>query len=147
MSEALIHGSTNPQYDKRLFLDLLVQYMKTTSSEHVVYTNCFLSFFWHSEQFMYTTCSELVVFMYWTSKSMNNLLSYCGLVDPRISASDKDLPVLNDFENISTYVGNKAWLTLLLLCLLICVAIVDSGLRNTPLDFSQWNFYHPHFQL
>ena len=24
---------------------------------------------------------------------MNNLLSYCGLVDPRISASDKDLPV------------------------------------------------------
>ena len=26
---------------------------------------------------------------------MNNLLSYCGLVDPRISASDKDLPVLS----------------------------------------------------
>ena len=24
---------------------------------------------------------------------MNNLLSYCGLVDPRISASEKDLPV------------------------------------------------------
>ena len=24
---------------------------------------------------------------------MNNLLSYCGLVDVRISASDKDLPV------------------------------------------------------
>ena len=31
--------------------------------------------------------------MYWTGKSMNNLLSYCGLVAPRISASDKDLPV------------------------------------------------------
>jgi hypothetical protein len=31
--------------------------------------------------------------MYWTGKSMNNHLSYCGLVDPRISASDKDLPV------------------------------------------------------
>ena len=28
---------------------------------------------------------------------MNNLLSYCGLVDPRISASDKDLPVLTQF--------------------------------------------------
>ena len=28
---------------------------------------------------------------------MNNLLSYCGLVDPRINASDKDLPVLNSF--------------------------------------------------
>ena len=25
---------------------------------------------------------------------MNNLLSYCGLVDARISASEKDLPVL-----------------------------------------------------
>jgi hypothetical protein len=24
---------------------------------------------------------------------MNNILSYCGLVDRRISASDKDLPV------------------------------------------------------
>ena len=30
-SEALILGSTNPQYDKRLFIDLPVQYMKTTS--------------------------------------------------------------------------------------------------------------------
>ena len=42
---------------------------------------------------MYTTCSDFVVFMYWTGKSMNNLLSYCGLVDARISASEKDLPV------------------------------------------------------
>ena len=42
---------------------------------------------------MYTTCSELVVFMYRTGKSMNNLLSNCGLVDARISASEKDLPV------------------------------------------------------
>ena len=25
---------------------------------------------------------------------MNNLRSYCGLVDPRISASDNDLPVI-----------------------------------------------------
>ena len=31
---------------------------------------------------------------------MNNLLSYSELVDPRISASDKDLPV-----NISFYVS------------------------------------------
>ena len=44
-------------------------------------------------QFMYTTCSELVVFMYRTGKSMNNLLSYCGLVDAKIRASEKDLPV------------------------------------------------------
>ena len=37
-------ASTNPQYDKRLFIDLPVQYMKTTSSEHVVYINCFFVF-------------------------------------------------------------------------------------------------------
>ena len=92
-SEALsIHASTNPRYDKRLFIDLPVQYMKTACSEHVVYTNWFL--FWHSKQFMYTTCSELVVFMYWTGKSMHNLLSYCGLVDARIRASNKNLPVM-----------------------------------------------------
>ena len=30
MSEALILAATNPQYDKRLFIDLQVQYMKTT---------------------------------------------------------------------------------------------------------------------
>ena len=42
---------------------------------------------------MFSPCSELVVFMYWTGKSMNNLLSYWGLVDVRINASDKDLPV------------------------------------------------------
>ena len=39
--EALILGSTNPQYDKRMFINLPVQYMKTTSSEYVVYTNWF----------------------------------------------------------------------------------------------------------
>ena len=44
-SEALILASTNPQYDKRLFIDLPVQYMKITSSEHVVYINCFLFLF------------------------------------------------------------------------------------------------------
>ena len=41
LSEAFIFESTNPQYDKRLFIDVPVQYMKTTSSEHVAYTNCF----------------------------------------------------------------------------------------------------------
>ena len=34
LSEAVILGSTNPQYDKRLFINLPVQYMQTTSSEH-----------------------------------------------------------------------------------------------------------------
>ena len=47
---------------------------------------------------MYTTYSELAVFMYWTVKSMNNFLSYCGLVDARISASEKDLPVQTNYS-------------------------------------------------
>ena len=33
-SEAFILASTNPQYDKKLFIELQVQYMKITSSEH-----------------------------------------------------------------------------------------------------------------
>ena len=33
-SEALILASTNPQYHKRLFIELPVQHMKTTSAEH-----------------------------------------------------------------------------------------------------------------
>jgi hypothetical protein len=36
-SEALILALTNPQYDKRLFIELQVQYMKTTSSVHENY--------------------------------------------------------------------------------------------------------------
>jgi len=43
---------------------------------------------------MYTRCSELGTFMYWTGDSMNNPLSYCGSVEARISASEKNLPVL-----------------------------------------------------
>ena len=69
-SEALILASTNPQYDKRLPIELQVQYMKITSSE------CFVH-----------KLFSVLTFM-------NNLLSNCGLVDARISASEKDLPVV-----------------------------------------------------
>ena len=46
-SEVLILASTNPQYDKRLFIELQVQYIKIASSEHAQnmlckYTSCFL---------------------------------------------------------------------------------------------------------
>ena len=58
LSEALILASTNRQYDDRLFIELQVQYMKIPSwGEHSVYRNCF----WHSEQFLYTTCSPHVL--------------------------------------------------------------------------------------
>ena len=40
-SESLILTSTSPQYDKRLFIESPVQYMKIPSSKHVVYINCF----------------------------------------------------------------------------------------------------------
>ena len=64
LSEALIFASINPQYDNRLFMELP----------------------WKMQvQNMGRTC---------TGNSMNNLLSYCGLVDARISAPEKDLPVL-----------------------------------------------------
>ena len=86
LSEAHILASTNPQYDKRLFIKLQVQYMKIASSEHVAYINC--SECQNKKQFVYTTCSELGIFMYWTGDSMNNLLSYCGLVDANIRASN-----------------------------------------------------------
>ena len=46
--------------------------MKNTTAEH--------------GQNMFCTCS-------FHGNSMNNVLSYCGLVDARIGASEKDLPV------------------------------------------------------
>ena len=55
-----------------------------------MYINC--SECQNKKQFVYTTCSKLVVFLYSTGKSMNNLLSHFGVVDARISASEKDLP-------------------------------------------------------
>ena len=85
MSEPLILASTNPQYDKRLFIDLPVLTWKL---------NCFecqnknkKTMYVHN---MFWACSFCVR----TGKSMNNLLSYCGLVDARTRASEKDLPVL-----------------------------------------------------
>ena len=54
---------------------------------------------------MFSTCFELGIFMYWTCNSMNNLLSYCGLVDTRKSASKKDLPLSKNLtvKNIDMY--------------------------------------------
>ena len=72
---------------------------------------------------LFSPCSDLVVFMYWTGKSMNNFLSYCGLVDPRISASDKDLPVMCGHKNTvfeNKFVGKERGLfqSMILRCLL-----------------------------
>ena len=92
-SEALILESVNPQYDDRLFIHFWIQYKKNTTSEHVVYKHCFEDQNKNKKQCLYTTCSEVVFFLYWSQESMNNLSSYCGLTDSRMSASDTDLPV------------------------------------------------------
>ena len=57
-------------------------------------TQIVLFLFLYSEQFMYTTCYVLGIFMYWTGDSMNNLLPYGGLVDAKIRAPDNYLPVI-----------------------------------------------------
>ena len=83
-------------------LQSMVQYMKTPSSEHVKNMLCtYMKLFWMSKQTqkticvqnMFLTCSELGIFIYWTRNSMNNLASYCGLVEAKMRASDKYLPV------------------------------------------------------
>ena len=54
------------------------------------------------KQFLYTTCSPHILSLGFSCielGSMNNLLSYCGLVDAKIRASDKDLPVQQKFNN------------------------------------------------
>ena len=88
VSEALILAWVNPQYDDRLFIDLQLLTQKNTNSEHVVYKNCFECQNKNKTNF----CTQHVLNLYF-SRSMNNLSSYCGLTDSRMSASDTDLPV------------------------------------------------------
>ena len=64
LSEAHIFASTNPKYYKSLLIELPVQCMKITSSEHDVYINCSECQNKNRKQFVYTTCSELVILMY-----------------------------------------------------------------------------------
>ena len=72
----LVTGKSLPQYDNWLFMELpwklQAQNMDRTCYAHVMPMFCVCSFH---------------------DNSMNNLLSYCGLVDARICASEKDLPV------------------------------------------------------
>ena len=56
--------------------------------KHVVYKNCL-----ECQKQHVLPRFELGIFMYGTCNSMNNLLSYCGLVNAKIRAFDKDLTV------------------------------------------------------
>ena len=73
-------ASTNPQYDDRLFIELRVQYMNIASSEH--------------GENMLCTHFFLVFFLTFRSTYVHNMIYPCGLGDARISASEKDLPVI-----------------------------------------------------
>ena len=64
LSEALIFASNNPQYDKRLFIELQVLYMKIQSSEYVVYINWSECRNKNKKQFVCTTCSRYVLLMF-----------------------------------------------------------------------------------
>ena len=66
MSEALILESVNPQYDERLFIDF---------QEKCKFTTCcvqklFFFLLWHSKQYLYTTCCELVFFGEFNKQSL-----------------------------------------------------------------------------
>ena len=85
LSEAFILTSTNPHFDRTLFVDLPVQYMKTTSSEHkenmlctqIVFCFCFeIQNKICKQHVLPSPCSELGIFIYWTGNSLDNLLSY-----------------------------------------------------------------------
>ena len=41
-------------------------------------------------------CTQCVLNLYFGGDSMNNLLSYCGLTDSKMRASDTDLPEIKD---------------------------------------------------
>ena len=102
LSEALIFTPTNPRYDDRLFIELQGQYMKIPSSEHgenMLCTKIVLNVKTKQKhQLVCTTCSAGIMSLQF-SWTVNNLLSYCELVDAKIRASDKDLPVSQtDFE-------------------------------------------------
>ena len=79
-SEALILASTNPQYDKRLFIDLRVQYMKIPNSEHVENMLCtsvltFRTIYVHN---MFWACNFYVLNLQFNEQSFAILwVSWC----------------------------------------------------------------------
>ena len=108
-------------------------------------TCCVQKLFWMSE-----TIS--VHNMYWTYNSMKNLLSYCGLVDAKIKASDKDLPVcpimseacnwivfnshVHIWKEIISFLGCDVWVEFLLYCFVIwlnsCLFVFMDLFVKTP---------------
>jgi hypothetical protein len=90
-------------FQKHLFLHQLIHNMRTDCSLNYEFSTrkiqvqnmlCTKIVFCFDIQNNFCTQHVLNLhFSYWTHDSMNNLLSYCGLSDSRMSASDTDLPV------------------------------------------------------
>ena len=87
VSEALIFESVNPQYDERLFIESPEKYKFRTCC---VSTKIVFCFYFDIQN---NICTQHVLNLYFSGDSMNNLLSYCGLKDSKMRASDTDLPV------------------------------------------------------
>ena len=84
-SEALILATTNPQYDKISFI-----YLPQFLHENDKFRTCCVQ----NKKNIFTYTKSLALFMNLrTGKSMNNILSYCGLLVAKISASKKYSPV------------------------------------------------------
>ena len=106
-ARAVYHGIMEIQVNlcqKLLFLHQLTHNMATDCSLNYEFSTCCVhKLFWMSKKNthqkticvhnMFSPCSEVAGLTYWTRNSMNNLSPYCGLVEARISASEKDLPV------------------------------------------------------
>ena len=103
VSEALILETVNPQYDERLFIKFHEKYkLKTRCVQKLFFCFCF--------DIQNNVCIQQIkkYNKLWTcifqGNSMNNLLSYCGLTDARMRASEKDLPVIYDAKFGSIYI-------------------------------------------
>ena len=98
-SEAFILESVNPQYEERLFIEFPKKYKFTTF--------CVQILFWMSKQ-KNNYCTQNVVNLYFLENSMNNLLSYCGLTEARMRASEKDSPV-QEAQDCRTFTSIRCW--------------------------------------
>ena len=91
-SEALILASVNPQCDKGLFIEFPKKYKFTTYCVQKL----IFCFFFDSQN---NICTQHVVNLYFSGNSM----SYSGLTDLRMRASEKDLPVSSNQKKSRIY--------------------------------------------
>ena len=84
------------QLTQNMMKDCSLNSPKNTRSQYVVYKYCFE---FQNKNKKNNFCTQHVVNLNFSGNSMNNLLSYCGLTDARMKASEKDLPVSSQLCN------------------------------------------------